>query len=378
MAYVSHNLLDGRPELRNPGLDELRGLAIGAVIASHIALVFRDDSAFARVLLVPALGVGVDLFFVISGYLIVASATRAVAKADGFWRGAAAFWIGRVIRIGVPAWATLALLYAAGRVGGIDGLRPADLAAGAGFTANFYWAPCFAGFEGCGDPLLASHFWSLAAEMQFYALTPFLAVLRRRSMWILAAVVLGTGAVMTRPWGGFWWTLRPDGLLIGALLGLETQRGVAWIERVPTIDVGLASYWLLVAAVLARATTDVGSGIGLVGVAAIMGMIVAGSRSAGEIDESRAGVAALRWIGERSFSIYLVHLPVLSGVRAIFHGHAPIGFTVALAMLAATLMALCLDVFVTRPAMLAGRRLAAALGAPMTGEAIPRGEFSEK
>lgn len=372
--YLSR-LLDGPPELRNPRLDALRGLAICAVVASHLALVFRDDSALARALLIPALGVGVDLFFVISGYLIVASATRAMAKPDGLWHGAAAFWIGRVIRIGVPAWATLALLYAAGRAGGIEGLRSGDLAAGAGFTANFYWPPCFAGRDGCGDPLLSSHFWSLATEMQFYALAPFLAVLGRRSMWILAGVVLATGAVMTRPWGGFWWTLRPDGLLIGVLLGLETRRGVGWIERVPAIGVGLATYWLLVAAVLSRVTTGVGSGVGLVGVAAIMGLIVAGGRRADEIDKSRGGVAALRWIGERSFSIYLVHLPVLSGVRGIFHGHAPVGVTVTLALLAAVLMALCLDALVTRPAMIAGRRLSASLGAPRAGKQFPTLNF---
>jgi peptidoglycan/LPS O-acetylase OafA/YrhL len=148
--------------MRNPWLDELRGLAICAVFVSHGALVFCEDSELARVLLVPALGVGVDLFFVISGYLIVG---RAVAKAGGFWRGAAAFWFARLVRIGVPAWATIAALYVAGRLGVVEDLPLGDLAAGAGFVANFYWAPCFAGFEGCGDPLLFSHFWSLQRDM---------------------------------------------------------------------------------------------------------------------------------------------------------------------------------------------------------------------
>ena len=56
-------------------------------------------------------------------------------------------------------------------------VRGEDLIAGAGFFANFYWAPCFDGRDGCGDPLLSSHFWSLASEMQFYALAPFIAAL---------------------------------------------------------------------------------------------------------------------------------------------------------------------------------------------------------
>ena len=314
--------------MRNPWLDELRGLAICAVFVSHGALVFREDSELARALLVPALGVGVDLFFVISGYLIVGRAASAVAKAGGFWRGAAAFWLGRLVRIGVPAWVTIAILYVAGRLGAVEGLRFGDLAAGAGFVANFYWAPCFAGSEGCGDPLLSSHFWSLAGEMQFYALAPFLAALGRRSVWIFALVVLAAGALMSRPWGGFWWTLRPDGLLVGVLLGVETRWGAAWIDRVPKIGIGLATYWLLVAAILARVTSIAGSGVGLAVVAAIFGMVVAGNRGAGDDGEGRGPAAALRWIGERSFSIYLVHLPILSGVRAVFHDRAPVGVVV--------------------------------------------------
>ena len=106
-------------ENRDASLDELRGLAICAVLASHVALVFANDFAMARVLLVPALGVGVDLFFVISGFLIVDSAARSVARASSFWRGAAAFWAGRVVRIGVPAWVTIGVLYLAWRLGGL-------------------------------------------------------------------------------------------------------------------------------------------------------------------------------------------------------------------------------------------------------------------
>jgi peptidoglycan/LPS O-acetylase OafA/YrhL len=154
-------------ENRDAQLDELRGLAICAVLASHVALVFANDFPLARAALLPPLGVGVDLFFVISGFLIAPRAARSVAKAGGFWLGAAAFWAGRVIRIGVPTLVTIGALYLAWRLGGLHGLRFEDLIAAATFLGNLYWAPCFAGSEGCGDPLLSSHFWSVALEMQF-------------------------------------------------------------------------------------------------------------------------------------------------------------------------------------------------------------------
>ena len=67
----------------------------------------------------------------------------------------------------------------------------------------------------------------------------------------------------------------------------------------------------------------------------------------------------LRWLGERSFSIYLVHLPLLSGLRMALLDLAPVGVVAALAALGAVLAALCLEGLVTRPSMLAGRRVAA-------------------
>jgi peptidoglycan/LPS O-acetylase OafA/YrhL len=357
---VPERMASASTEKRDARLDELRGLAICAVFVSHAALVFRNDLALARVLSLPALGVGVDLFFVISGYLVVERAARSVATAGGFWRGAAAFWAGRVIRIGVPAWVTIVGLYLAARLGALKGVRGEDLVAGAGAGsfANFYWAPCFEGRDGCGDPLLSSHFWSLASEMQFYALAPFIATLERRSTWIVALAALATGAALPRPWGGFWWTFRPDALLVGVVVGMETRGRADWLNRVPEIGIGLAIYWLLVAAVLARVLSIGGIGVGPVVVAAIFGAVVAGRRGAGGARQAM-GTVLLRWLGERSFSIYLVHLPLLSGLRAALLDLAPPGVVAVLAALGAVLAALCLEGLVTRPSMLAGRRVAA-------------------
>ena len=94
-------------------LDELRALAIAAVVLSHIGQVFYDDLPAARALAIPALGVGVDLFFVISGFVIIENARRLrLAAGGGFWRGAVGFWIRRIARIAVPGWAVVALLVA--------------------------------------------------------------------------------------------------------------------------------------------------------------------------------------------------------------------------------------------------------------------------
>jgi peptidoglycan/LPS O-acetylase OafA/YrhL len=345
-------------ESRDAQLDELRGLAICAVLASHVALVFANDFPLAHVLLFPALGVGVDLFFVISGFLIAPRAAQSVSHAGGFWLGARAFWAGRVIRIGVPTWTTIGALYVAWRLGGLHGLRIEDLIAAAAFLGNFYWAPCFAGSEECGDPLLSSHFWSLGIEAQFYALAPFLATLGRRWLWIIVASALTAGALLSRPWGGFWWALRPDALLVGVLIGLETRRRAEWLKLIPKVGLGLATYWLLVSAMLARVLSIGGTGAGLVGVAVIFGMVV-GGRSKDRSARAPFGAKPLRWIGERSFSIYLVHLPVLSGLRAALLEQVPPWAAAALATIGAVFAALCLERLVTGPSMILARRVAA-------------------
>jgi peptidoglycan/LPS O-acetylase OafA/YrhL len=355
---VLERMASASTQKRDARLDELRGLAICAVFVSHAALVFRNDLELAQVFSLPALGVGVDLFFVISGYLVVDRAARSLAKAGGFWRGASSFWAARVIRIGVPAWATIAALYLSARLGALEGVRGEDLVAGASFFANFYWAPCFDGRDGCGDPLLSSHFWSLASEMQFYALAPFIAALGRRSTWLIALVALAAGVALARPWGGFWWTFRFEALLVGIVVGMETRGRAGWLNRVPKIGIGLASYWLLVAAVLARVLSIREIGVGPVVVAAIFGAVVAGGRGAGDARKAM-GSSLLCWLGERSFSIYLAHLPVLSGLRMALLDLAPAGVVAALAALGAMLAALCLEGLVTRPSMLAGRRVAA-------------------
>ncbi len=260
-------------ERRLVDLDELRGLAIAAVILSHVALVYRDDSAVAFGLAMPALGVGVDLFFVISGFVIFENATRMIARAsEHFSRGAAAFWIRRAIRIALPAWATVAAIAAMQGASGAHGASLGDLAAAAGFYADFHWGHCWAGATSCGDSLVASQFCSLAVEMQFYALAPLLVLLPPRALTLGGLAVLAIGAASSRPAGQFWWAVRPDGLIVGVMLASLVAQRSAWLAKLPRVSLGLAGYWLVIASILARVLSDRGSGFGLVAIAAIFGL----------------------------------------------------------------------------------------------------------
>ena len=98
---------DARREIssmrRNGAIDELRGLAILAVVCSHVGLVYGLDSPLGFGLAASELGVGVDLFFVLSGYVIGQNVAAMRAKAGGdAVAGAVAFWLRRYLRVALP------------------------------------------------------------------------------------------------------------------------------------------------------------------------------------------------------------------------------------------------------------------------------------
>ncbi|MDE2579082.1 MAG: acyltransferase [Hyphomicrobiales bacterium] len=341
-------------ELRNGAIDELRGMAFLAVLVSHIGLVYGLDLRLAYAMAIPAFGVGVDLFFVISGFVIARNLAdmRDRAAGDGL-SSAAAFWLRRVVRITPPVWATAATI-AAVRLAFAPVGYSADLVAGAGFYANFYWAACMAGQEGvCPSPLITSHFWSLALEMQFYALAPALAALPRALAGIGLAGVLIVGATLERPVGGLLWSLRPDGLLLGMVLADQAARRAAWLRALPRIGLMQAAYWMFVAAMTARLATGPISGLGLTVVASICAYVVAARLTTGASAGPLAGW--LRKGGEASYAAYLVHLPVLSGVHAALAG-APPALSLMAALAGVALATVALDAAFVKPAASLGRR----------------------
>lgn len=169
---------------RAPGLDTLRSLAIVAVIAYHLwAFHWLTVPAFLEPI-ARAGWMGVDLFFVLSGYLIAAQLFRPYAEGrePSLWR----FYRNRLLRI-LPAYlAVLALYYF------VPGWPEAARLAPAWqyLTFTFNLVVDFARYQGF------SHVWSLCVEEHFYLLLPLivLALMRRpssrRTMAVFTIVVV--------------------------------------------------------------------------------------------------------------------------------------------------------------------------------------------
>ena len=202
---------------RIDNLQLLRLIAASAILFSHAADRFLgDDSPVWRVPWVA----GVDLFFVVSGFVMG-------LLAGGRWgeRGEARrFLLRRAIRI-VPAYWFFTLLLAAAALamgGRIDGSRPTlD-----GMLTSLLFVPWPRASDGQVVPLLAQG-WTLNYEVFFY-IAVGLALLARRGAWLLAgAFVLLAAAGGLVPQG--WWAARfyAEPIILEFLAGL----GLAWLHR---------------------------------------------------------------------------------------------------------------------------------------------------
>ncbi len=351
-------MIQGKPQ---PGerigvIDELRGLALVMVVLSHVGLVYGLETNVAYGLALPAFGVGVDLFLVISGFVIYRKVLAMSVKAGGnALFGAQTFWVRRFVRIAAPALGTLAVVGAVRLAQEGPGGSWADLAAATGFFANFYWAGCAASAPPCPHPLVASHFWSLSLEGQFYAVAPALIALPRRLALPVCLAVLAIGVCLERPVGSYLWTTRPDALFIGMGVAALRVQAAAPGKLWPYLSLGQAVYWASVASLLARLAIGRFSGLGLTFVALLFGLVLA-ARLEGEAGESWPA-RALRKGGELSFSAYLVHLPVMSGVHAALAERTAPALSLLLSLAAIALATLIWEALIVTPAARIGRRL---------------------
>ena len=312
---------------RRPGLDGLRALAVIAVIAFHEQL-----SAFSGGFL------GVDVFFVLSGYLIT---DLLVARWDRHGRlDLGDFWARRARRL-LPALAVLLVAVTAATAvvepAQLAALRSALLAA-VTYSSNWWQALAHHSyFAQFGPPPPLQHLWSLAIEEQFYLVWPLILIvilktcqsgrLRAGLAWLGAALsalamalVYVPGADPSRVYYGT--DTHASALFIGSALALSwpLRRLQALSHdstRIPDA-LGLAGIAVLAWALGHFDGTDrVLYPAGLVAAALAAGAVVLAAASPGLVSWA-LGRSALRWIGVRSYGIYLWHWPVIALAAAAF------------------------------------------------------------
>lgn len=345
------------PPARFAGLDGMRAIAVVLVVVYHL---------FPPAVL-PGGFVGVDVFFVISGFLITSLLVREHASAGKVALGR--FWQRRARRL-LPALAVVVAVCSAlaWLVGG-DVLVDLDAQVLGAATFSYNWVSVAegGGYFAAATPELFRNFWSLAVEEQFYVLWPLLFPLflllprawaRTSAAFALAAasavwmgVTVAGGGDITRAYFGT--DTHAFGLLLGvglafllaplfraaattpaAVLATTSDRvhGPHWrAVGAPPAPAPLRPRW--VDSAIARHVT------GIAGVLALIGLVLLATVPQGDSVTTFPGalltasllsavaivagvwpgswfgraldVRPLRWIGDRSYGIYLWHWPLL-------------------------------------------------------------------
>jgi peptidoglycan/LPS O-acetylase OafA/YrhL len=178
-----------KPSRRIDGLDTLRACAIVLVLMSHYSVVVSHKSTFG--FLTDMGWMGVDLFFVLSGYLIGNQILSPLARGTTF--SLKTFFVRRLLRT-VPNYYVVLALYL---------LLPAQL--GGAHTAPLWRFLSFTQNIGLHFGETFSHSWSLCVEEQFYMILPLAALLiaaRRRALrwgWLVLGSAIAGGMVV-RGW----------------------------------------------------------------------------------------------------------------------------------------------------------------------------------
>ena len=326
----------GRPDHFRPDIEGLRALAVGLVVADHV---------FGW----PAGGfVGVDVFFVISGFLITGLLVRERSRTGRIsFRG---FYARRVRRLFPAALATLAATTVAAWLvflGGRFQETVADVVWAALFGANINFARQGTDYFGSdAPPSLVQHFWSLSVEEQFYVVWPALILVafavaglgrRRRAshaaagrrsptvaMWLVLGTVTAASfawsvhATATSPSTAYFSTFtRAWELGVGALIAVTA----AHLDRVPAVVRAALAWCGLGAVVLAAVVMDDGTPFpGTAAALPVLGaaaLVAFGSTPGGPGARWLLGSPPARFVGAISYSLYLWHWPVLGIAAAL-------------------------------------------------------------
>jgi peptidoglycan/LPS O-acetylase OafA/YrhL len=318
----------------HPDIDGFRAVAVSAVVLFHLAL--------------PGVGggfIGVDVFFVISGYLITLIIRKQVA--DGSF-SFSSFYIRRIRRLLPALLFTVAISF----VCGFLLLSPAALAAFSRSAlyavvsiSNFgFWLDTgYFDSEKITKPLL--HTWSLGVEEQFYLVWPFLAVLlfkvRSERVQILACslfVAVGFAVCVYATWSApsaafFLSPFRAWQFGAGGLLAIVTQLpNYSQLSRRWGNHFSLVGLGILAASFVS--VSDDGYP-GYQSLAPTLGTVFLLSGAGSAISMALLGNQVASWLGRISYSIYLVHWPVIVYYYYVVNSRPDIwGYAVVLSIIA--------------------------------------------
>ncbi|MBC8164348.1 MAG: acyltransferase [Bryobacteraceae bacterium] len=297
-SAISHNYI--------PSLDGVRGIAICAVLAVH---------TFANMFPGSALGaLGVDLFFVLSGFLITGTLLDS-KHSPTYFRD---FYAKRILRLFPVAY--LYLLVTAFLFPTLHRMLGTSMP---DYAGDWWWylayVPNLKPGQGAGDPYLW-HFWSLAVEEQFYMFWPFLVLLLPTRWLFRSCLAMVAASLFFRIyWVGSGESIqlvyrntfaRVDAMAIGAAVLLVQRQYQKLLPAVRSISIVAAALFLVTLPILGVSEKSPWMRTG--------GQTLAGLAFGGLIlyaTENRYNWLSwrpLRQMGKYSYCLYVIHVAVIA------------------------------------------------------------------
>lgn len=320
-------------------IELLRAIGLLYVLSEHALgnLIVWPSPGLERIYAHVRGASGVDLFFAISGFVISRDLLPKLMNSQSsreFLYTTLAFWVRRIWRIFPSAWLWLAILLLATIFFNHSGAFKSFEATLRGTygallqIANISFLLCF-GHVGsqyeCGSNF---YYWSLSLEEQFYMLLPLTALLFRKWLpWALTAMVI---VEIFYPRDLLGSMIRTDALLIGALIAIWSHKPsyrrfepVA-LSRSPAIRTAITLGLLLALAAAASLHTQTLAPyrLGIIAIPAGL-LVLLASYNRDYLAMPSFIRPFMLWVGSRSCTIYLIHIPAFLATREIWYRLSP-------------------------------------------------------
>lgn len=320
-GYCSWVAAQSKTSIRTD-IQALRALAVLAVLLNHL---WPEH--------LPGGFIGVDVFFVISGYLITAHLFREKERTGRIALGS--FWARRAKRL-LPAALLVLFVSAVIAVALIPEPTRANNLIQVGWAAlySLNWvlaAESVDYFAQEASQTLVVHYWSLSVEEQFYLVWPVLLVLafalgksvfkaRQKTVVLWTLAIIAVASLTYAMWGVesrpeavyFETTARAWEFAVGGLIAALPSLSATWkIRLTPVVWLGWVA--LIASLLILDGTSGVPGAAALLPVLATAAIILIGETKGAFSTTRLTALRPVQWVGDISYSAYLWHFPLLVG-----------------------------------------------------------------